>query len=204
MGNKTMLKPTDALCLTGHFCSLVPLSFEHHDALVESTQDGELWKRWYAFVPHPSNMHENIALRLQMQDEGSMIPLAVISKASGKAIGITSYMAIDSANRRVEIGGTWYRQSAQRTSINTECKQLLLTYAFETMQCNAVEFRTHAFNQQSRRAIERLGAKLDGILRNHMILPNGTLRDTCVYSIVASEWPATKVHLDYLLQRKVL
>ena len=105
---------------------------------------------------------------------------------------------MDKENRRVEIGGTWYRKSAQRTGINTECKLLLLTYAFESMNCIAVEFRTHALNHQSRQGIERLGAKLDGVLRNNMIMPDGTLRDTYVYSIIVSEWPTIKTHLTFL------
>jgi len=125
----------------------------------------------------------------------------VIDTANGKAIGMTNYLNIDAANRRVEIGGTWYRASAQRTGVNTECKYLLLRHAFETLDCNAVEFRTHYINQRSRQAIERLGAKLDGILRAHMIMPNGTLRDTCVYSIIAPEWPTVKAHLDWLMAR---
>src|SRR3990167_4996155 len=143
-------------------------------------------------------MLDNIVLRLNKQTEGSMIPFAVIDNITNKAVGMTCYLNVDKANRRVEIGGTWYRKSAQRTGLNTECKLLLLTHAFESLDCIAVEFRTHAFNQQSREGIERLGAKLDGILRNHMILPNGTLRDTYVYSIIASEWPTVKAHLEYL------
>ncbi|TAL62281.1 MAG: N-acetyltransferase [Legionella sp.] len=188
----------DPIILKGEFCSLVPLTLDHHDELVESAHDGELWRLWYTFVPKPELMKEQIRIRLQMQAEGSMIPFAVIANDTGKAIGTTNFMNIDSTNRRIEIGGTWYRKSSQRTAINTECKQLLLTHAFEIMDCIAVEFRTHAFNQPSRSGIERLGAKLDGILRNHMIMPNGTLRDTYVYSIIASEWPAVKTHLEFL------
>jgi RimJ/RimL family protein N-acetyltransferase len=134
-----------------------------------------------------------------------MCPFAVIDPATGQAVGMTTYMNIDAANRRVEIGSTWYRQSAQRTPLNTEAKRLLLAHAFEQLKCIAVEFRTHFFNQQSRRAIERLGAKLDGVLRSHQINPHplavGALRDTCVYSIIASEWPNVRAHLDYQLSR---
>mgnify|MGYP002630544936 FL=1 len=125
-----------------------------------------------------------------------MSPFAIIENASGKSVGMTTYMNIDAANHRLEIGSTWYRKSAQRTGINTECKYLMLGHAFETLDCIAVEFRTHFINHQSRRAIERLGAKLDGVLRAHMVMPNGTIRDTCVYSIVASEWPTIKAHLS--------
>jgi RimJ/RimL family protein N-acetyltransferase len=112
---------------------------------------------------------------------------------------MTTYMHIDSANRRLEIGSTWYRQSLQRTALNTECKRMLLGHAFEELDCIAVEFRTHWHNTASRRGIERLGAKLDGVLRSHQMAPNGSLRDTCVYSIVASEWPAVRAHLDHAL-----
>jgi RimJ/RimL family protein N-acetyltransferase len=112
---------------------------------------------------------------------------------------MTTYMNIDAASRHLEIGSTWYRQSVQRTALNTECKLLLLTHAFEALNCIAVEFRTHFFNHQSRKGIERLGAKLDGVLRSHQLSSNGTLRDTCVYSIIASEWPAVKTHLQHQL-----
>ncbi|MDF1746501.1 MAG: GNAT family protein, partial [Gimesia sp.] len=121
--------------------------------------------------------------------------------ASGKAVGMTTFMNVDATNRRVEIGSTWLRKSVQGTGLNTQCKLLLLTYAFEVLDCIAVEFRTHFFNQQSRAGIERLGAKLDGILRSHQIAPNGTLRDTCVYSIIASEWPTVKAHLMFQATR---
>jgi RimJ/RimL family protein N-acetyltransferase len=184
--------------LSGDYCTLIPLSHEHHDDLVEAVSDGNLYNLWYTFVPEPSKLKENINLRLKMQQEASMLPFAVIDNQSTKAIGMTTFMNIDRENRRVEIGGTWYRKSAQRTGINTECKLLLLSHAFEAMNCIAVEFRTHAFNYQSRKGIERLGAKFDGILRNHMIMPNGTLRDTYVYSIIANEWPTVKAHLEFL------
>ena len=130
-----------------------------------------------------------------------MLPFAIVDNASGRAVGMTTYMHIDATNRRVEIGSTWYRRSVQRSGLNTECKYLLLRHAFEALHCNAVEFRTHFMNHQSRRAIERLGAKLDGILRQHMIMPNGSLRDTCVYSIIQAEWPAVETHLTFQLER---
>ena len=129
----------------------------------------------------------------------TMLPFAIIDIASGKAVGMTTYMNIDAANTRVEIGSTWMRKSAQRTRINTEAKLLMLAHAFDTLGCIAVEFRTHAMNVQSRRAIERLGAKLDGILRNHMVMANGTLRDTAVYSILPHEWPAVRANLEWQL-----
>jgi RimJ/RimL family protein N-acetyltransferase len=130
-----------------------------------------------------------------------MLPFAVIEPASGRAVGMTTYMNIDAVNRRVEIGSTWYRRAVQRSRLNTECKLMLLRHAFETLDCIAVEFRTHFFNHPSRRAIERLGARLDGILRNHTRTPDGMLRDTCVYSIIAGEWPTVRTHLTFQLER---
>jgi RimJ/RimL family protein N-acetyltransferase len=130
-----------------------------------------------------------------------MLPFAAVDNTTGKAVGMTTYMNIDAPNKRVEIGSTWYGRSVQRSDLNTQCKRLLLTHAFEALGCIAVEFRTHFFNHQSRRGIERLGAKLDGILRSHQIAPNGTLRDTCVYSIIAAEWPTVKAHLNYQLSK---
>ena len=185
------------IALQGTLATLEPLAQSHHDDLVEAVRDGELWQLWYTTIPTPEKMREEIDRRLQLQAQGSMLPWAAIDKASGKAVGMTTYMNIDATNRRVEIGSTWYRKSVQRTGINTECKFLLLQQAFEKLDCIAVEFRTNVFNHQSRRGIERLGAKLDGILRSHMVMPSGTLRDTCVYSILAGEWPAVKVHLDW-------
>jgi N-acetyltransferase len=181
--------------------TLEPLSHAHHDDLIEATRDGELWKLWYTTVPAPEGMRAEIDRRLSLQAKGSMLPFAVLDNIGGKAVGMTTYMNIEAAQRRVEIGSTWYRKAVQRTELNTECKLLLLTHAFEALDCIAVEFRTHFFNHQSRRGIERLGAKLDGILRNHSIMPNGTLRDTCVYSIIAAEWPTVKAHLAYQLGR---
>jgi RimJ/RimL family protein N-acetyltransferase len=150
-------------------------------------------------------MAAEIERRLDLQAKGSMCPFAVIELATGQAVGMTTYMNIDAVNRRVEIGSTWYRKSVQRTPLNTEAKRLLLAHAFDQLHCIAVEFRTHFFNHQSRRAIERLGAKLDGILRSHQInlhpLGAGALRDTCVYSIIANEWPNVRAHLDFQLSR---
>jgi N-acetyltransferase len=193
------------ISLSAQHVQLVPLSPAHHDALIESVRDGELWNHWYTAIPTPEGMAAEITRRLDLQAKGNMCPFAVIDPSTSKAVGMTTYMNIDAANRRVEIGSTWYRQSVQRSPLNTEAKRLLLAHAFEQLNCIAVEFRTHFFNQQSRRAIERLGAKLDGVLRSHQINPHpmapGALRDTCVYSIVASEWPNVKTHLDYQLAR---
>jgi N-acetyltransferase len=189
----------DSVSLHGHHVSLVPLGYAHLDDLVEAVKDGELWTLWYTTIPAPDRLRAEIDRRLELHKQGSMIPFAVIEK-SGQAVGMTTFMHIDAVNRRVEIGSTWYRKRVQRSALNTECKLLLLTHAFEHLNCIAVEFRTHFFNQQSRTAIERLGARLDGILRQHMIAGNGTLRDTCVYSILDREWPAVKAHLSHRLE----
>jgi N-acetyltransferase len=194
----TWLQPAT---LKGARATLAPLDRSHHDDLREAVADGELWKLWYTSVPQPAWMAAEIDRRLKLQSEGSMLPFSVIDNASGKAVGMTTFMNVDAQNKRVEIGSTWYRKSVQRSNVNTQCKLLLLGHAFETLECIAVEFRTHFFNHQSRRAIERLGAKLDGILRSHQRASNGTLRDTCVYSIVAAEWPTVKSHLTFQLSR---
>jgi N-acetyltransferase len=186
--------------LQGMHCTLEPLATEHHDALAAAASDGELWKLWYTSIPSPDTMRAEIARRLDLGAKGSMLPFTTFD-AAGKVAGMTTYMNIDAINRRVEIGSTWTAARMQRGPFNTECKLLLLGHAFEQLGCIAVEFRTHFFNQQSRRAIERLGARLDGILRNHQRAANGTLRDTCVYSIVESEWPTVKAHLRWQLDR---
>lgn len=191
----------DSVSLNGQHVSLVPLSHAHHDDLIEAVEDGELWNLWYTSVPAPDRLKGEIDRRLELQRQGSMLPFAVIEKSTRKAVGMTTFLNIDSDNRRVEIGATWYRKRVQRSASNTECKLLLLTYAFEQFSCIAVEFRTHFFNRQSRAGIERLGAKLDGILRQHQIGRDGVLRDTCVYSIIDHEWPAVKAHLDHELKK---
>ena len=191
----------DPVTLRGQHARLEPLSHDHRDGLVEAVKDGELSKLWYTAIPLPENMGKEIDRRLSLQAAGSMLPFTVFD-ADGRIVGMTTYMNIDAANRRVEIGSTWYAKSAQRGPLNTQCKLLLLRHAFETLNCIAVEFRTHFFNHQSRRAIERLGAKQDGILRSHQIASNGTLRDTVVYSITAAEWPTVQTHLEFQLNDK--
>jgi RimJ/RimL family protein N-acetyltransferase len=190
----------DPVTLVGQHAQLVPLSPEHEAALIDAVRDGELWKLWYTSVPSPGGMAAAIAQRLALREKGSMLPFTVLD-ASGQIVGMTTYMNIDALHKRVEIGSTWYASGAQRGPLNTECKRMLLAHAFESLDCIAVEFRTHRFNSQSRRAIERLGAQLDGILRAHQRAANGTLRDTAVYSITAAEWPTVKAHLDWQLQR---
>ncbi len=190
---------TESITLSGRHAALEPLAYAHQDGLAEAVRDGELWNLWYTAIPSPEGMRAEIERRLGLQKAGSMLPFAVRSLANGNIVGMTTYMNIDAKNRRVEIGSTWYAKSAQRTPLNTECKLLLLRHAFETLDCIAVEFRTGFFNFASRRAIERLGAKQDGILRSHQRYAEGSLRDTVVFSIVAHEWPAVRRHLEFKL-----
>jgi RimJ/RimL family protein N-acetyltransferase len=191
----------EPVSLSGAHARLEPLSHAHRDGLVTAAKDGDLWKLWYTAIPRPEDMEKEIDRRLGLQKAGAMLPWTVFD-ADGGIAGMTTYMNVDAANRRVEIGSTWYAKRVQRSGLNTQCKLLALQHAFEKLDCIAVEFRTHFFNHQSRRAIERLGAKQDGILRNHQISPNGTLRDTVVFSIIASEWPTVKAHLNYQLNEK--
>ena len=191
----------DPVTLEGEHATLVPLNRSHLDDLAEATKDGELWKLWYTFVPTAEDMAGEIDRRLSLQEAGSILPFTTIENATGQAVGMTTYMNIDAASKRVEIGSTWNRKRVQRGPMNTECKFMLLRHAFETLDCIAVEFRTHFFNHQSRGAIERLGAKLDGVLRNHVVMADGSFRDTCCYSIIASEWPTVKTHLSYQMSR---
>jgi N-acetyltransferase len=191
----------ETVTLSGRYVELVPLAHDHHDGLIEAVKDGALWELWYTTIPRPEAMEGEIARRLSLAAKGAMLPFTVIDPLTGRICGMTSYMNIDPLLPRVEIGSTWYARSVQRTPLNTEAKLLLLTHAFDRLMCPAVEFRTHFVNHQSRRAIERLGAKLDGVLRQHMRMANGTLRDTCVYSITAAEWPTTRTHLPWQLER---
>ena len=178
---------------------LEPLSIDHVSDLINAVKDGNLYNHWYTSIPQPKNMKTEIERRLKLQDMGTMLPFAVISLKTEKAVGMTTYMNVDKENKRVEIGSTWYAKSVQRTSLNTECKLMLLEHAFENLACICVEFRTHFMNHQSRRGIERLGAKLDGILRSNAIQKNGTIRDTAVYTIISSEWSSVKANLEYQL-----
>jgi RimJ/RimL family protein N-acetyltransferase len=186
--------------LAGRHAVLEPLSVEHLEGLQAAARDGELWQLWYTTIPAPEAMRAEIERRLDLQAKGAMLPFTT-RDASGTVVGMTTYMNVDAVHKRVEIGSTWTARSAQRGPLNTECKLMLLTHAFERLGCIAVEFRTHFFNQQSRTAIERLGAKLDGILRNHQRAANGTLRDTAVYSIIDGEWPTVKTHLRWQLDK---
>lgn len=191
----------EAIELEGGFVKLELLSHQYDSEFMEIIQRDSLHKLWYTSVPEPENLAKDVERRLKLYQQQEMLPFAVMNKKSGKAVGMTAYNKIDQETRRVEIGATWYSREVQRTAINTEAKFLLLLHAFETLSCVAVEFRTHFLNQQSRRAIERLGAKLDGVLRSHMYTRTGELRDTCVYSIIASEWPSIKHHLQWQLEK---
>jgi RimJ/RimL family protein N-acetyltransferase len=195
------MTPFTPVTLSGRWAVLEPLSMAHCAELEAAVRDGELWKLWYTAIPQPPGMGAEIERRLELALKRSMLPFAVRSQATGRAVGMTTYMNIDANARRVEIGSTWYARSVQRTPVNTECKSMLLGHAFETLDCVAVEFRTSFFNHASRRAIERLGAKQDGILRNHTRHGDGTLRDTVVFSILAHEWPGVKSHLQFQLAR---
>lgn len=193
------LGPCD-MSLSGAHVTLVPLNPAHRDALARVSAEGQLHRLWYTTIPSSDAMEAEIARRMALCDAGEMIPFTVLD-ATGAPVGMTTYMNIDHTGPRVEIGSTWIGRSAQRGPLNTEAKRLLLGHAFEVWNCLAVEFRTHRLNQQSRRAIERLGAQLDGILRAHSRMSDGTLRDTAVYSITQTEWPTVRTHLDWLIAR---
>jgi len=191
----------DPVRLTGDLVTLEPLGPEHHDALVAAASDGRLWEHWYTAVPSPEGMAADIESRLAMQAAGTMLPFVVRRLSDGVVVGESTYCNVEAEVPRVEVGYTWTAQSAQRTGVNAESKLLLLTYAFEELGCLAVEFRTHWHNHQSRTAIARLGAKQDGILRNHKRMRDGSLRDTVVFSILDTEWPAVRSGLRYRLDR---
>ena len=187
--------------LSGEHVRLVPLDVNDGPLLKLAVQDGELWKLWFARVPSPDQMEEEIARRLELARRGVMMPFTVWN-SSGEVVGMTTYQLLDSANRREEFGHTWYAQRVHRTALNTEAKSLLLEYAFDVLNCISVGFTTSTFNHDSRRAIERLGAKLDGVLRNHSLIDDGIPRDTCYYSIIQSEWPAVRRNLRWRLDNQ--
>ncbi len=187
--------------LEGRFVRLEPLSHEHESQLSQACQDGMLHKLWYTWVPSPEKMDAEIDRRLALYQSGSMMPFCTIEATSGRAIGMTTFMNIKLENRKVEIGSTWLAASHQGSAINAEAKLLMLRYAFEELVCNAVELRTHEENLQSRAAIEKLGAKLDGLLRNDMVMANGSIRNTAVYSITKDEWPGVRQNLEARLEK---
>jgi len=187
--------------LEGRHVRLEPLTIAHVDDLRRVSADGELWKLWYTAVPAPDAVAAYVEAALAQQAAGTALPFVVRARASGEIVGCTRYAHAEAANRRLEIGYTWYAPAVQRSAVNTECKWLLLRHAFETLGCIRVEFLTHWLNQRSRAAIERLGAKQEGVLRNHRILPDGSWRDTVVFSIIESEWPAVNTHLAFKLEQ---
>jgi RimJ/RimL family protein N-acetyltransferase len=195
------METAPAPTLTGDRVTLEPLAHEHADDLRAAVADGDLWRTWYTSVPAPGQVDAEIDRRLAEQAAGRMVPFAVRDRPTGRVVGATTFMNIDTANRRVEIGHTFLAPSAQRTGINTESKLLLLSHAFDVWKCIAVEFRTHWHNTQSRAAIAGLGAKQDGVLRNHSVGQDGTLRDTVVFSVIASEWPTVRLSLAERLRR---
>ncbi|POH74806.1 GNAT family N-acetyltransferase [Arthrobacter glacialis] len=193
--------------LRGKYVTLEPLSLDHHDRLVEAASDGELWNLWYTTVPRPDDMKAEIDQRLAAQNAGTELSFTTrlndpATGEPGRVIGLTSYYAIDLEVPRLAIGSTWNAASAQGTGTNPDSKRLLLEHAFVTLGCEVVEFHTHWMNTQSREAIARLGAKQDGILRAHRRLANGSLRDTVVFSITASEWPQVRSGLDFRLAKR--
>jgi RimJ/RimL family protein N-acetyltransferase len=195
--NKRWIEP---VTLTLSTVILEPLSLEHADGLRSAVKDGDLWKLWFTSVPSPDKVDETISKALELRENAGWMPFVVREKKSNKIIGSTRYCNVDEVNHRLEIGYTWYSESYQRTSVNTECKYLLLQHAFETLDAIAVEFRTHWHNYRSRAAIARLGAKQDGVLRNHQKSADGVYRDTVVFSIINLEWPVVKKSLEFKLQ----
>lgn len=186
--------------LQGNNITLVPLKKEHAKALVQAASDGELWNLWYTSIPNEEKVDAYIETALSEKEQGRSLPFVVINNQTQEVIGTTRYCNADCTNHRVEIGYTWYAKRYQRTAVNTECKYLLLTYAFENLSAIAVQFCTHWHNQASRNAIARLGAKQDGVIRNHQKMPNGSYRDTVVFSIIESEWLTVKANLTFKLQ----
>jgi N-acetyltransferase len=189
------------ITLTGKKAKLVPLEMAHRDALLKAAADGKLWELWYTSVPSEQTIDQYISTALTEQLQQRSLPFAIIDIANDEVVGCTRYCNAEAEHKRLEIGYTWYASRCQRTGINTECKYLLLQHAFERLGCIAVEFRTHYYNRASRNAIARLGAKQDGILRNHRLDQNGLKRDTVVFSILDAEWPTVKYSLGYEMGR---
>lgn len=198
-----MARWIEPVVLEGEHVVLEPLAHSHVDALSRAAADGELWRLWYTSVPAPGQTAAYVAAALEMREREGALPFVVRRRADDAIVGCTRYLHVEAEHRRLEVGHTWYAASAQHTVVNPECKLLLLGHAFERLGAIAVELRTHFLNHASRRAIERLGAKLDGVLRHHRVMPNGTLRDTCVYSILAAEWPAVREGLRLRLSMRV-
>jgi N-acetyltransferase len=191
----------DPVILEGRHVRLEPMEAAHAPELAQAARDGELWKLWFTGVPTPEGIDAHVELMLKRRQQRTFLPFVVRLRETGEVVGQTTFCNVDHDNRRVEIGYTWYSKRAQRTAVNTEAKRLLLGHAFEAWDCIAVEFRTNWFNERSRAAIARLGAKQDGVLRNHLRNPDGSFRDTVVFSIIQSEWPAVKRNLEHRLEQ---
>jgi RimJ/RimL family protein N-acetyltransferase len=189
----------EAVSLQGTHVRIEPMTMAHREELRDAAADGELWKLWYTSVPDPQSLPAWMTAALRQREDAGAMPFVIRRTSDDRLIGATRYFNVAAEHRRLEIGHTFYSQSAHRTAANTETKLLLLRHAFEALRCVGVELRTHFMNDTSRRAIERLGAKLDGILRSHQMMPDGSLRDTCVYSILATEWPAVRNNLAFRL-----
>lgn len=183
--------------LAGTLTTLEPLSSDHAEGLRAAVSDGELWRAWYTHVPEPQHIASEVERRLRLQSDALMAPWVVRRADTGVVCGMTTFLNLDPNNSRLEIGATWLASSVQGTGVNADAKRLLLTRAFDVLGCRAVEFRTHWHNRQSRAAIARLGAKQDGVLRNHSVGPGGELRDTVVFSILDTEWPAVRTGLEH-------
>jgi RimJ/RimL family protein N-acetyltransferase len=192
----------EPVTLSANGITLRPLTLDDEAGLRAAAADGELWKLRITSVPEPEHTRQYIADALAMREAGNRFAFAVTDSASGQVLGCTSYHDIVPAVKRVEIGWTWYAKSVQRTHVNTTCKLLLLTHAFETLGCHVVGWRTDNFNFASQRAIERLGAKKDGVIRGHALRRDGTIRDTVMYSMRSGEWPEAKAQLMYLLNQR--
>ena len=192
----------EPITLSGSHAMLEPLSLDHLAGMIEAVKDGELWNLWFTSIPSPETAEAYIKTALDMRENAGAMPFIVREKGTGKIIGCTRYFNVDESNQRLEIGYTWYSESYQRTGLNTECKYLLLTHAFEKLDAIAVEFRTHWHNLKSRTAIARLGAKQDGVLRNHQRSADGVYRDTVVFSIINLEWPVVKKSMEFKLNTK--
>lgn len=192
----------EPVTLSAHGVALVPVSLEHEDGLKAAAADGELWKLRITSVPEPENTRKYIEDALAMREAGNRFAFAVTDSATGEVLGSTSYHDIIPAVRRVEIGYTWYAKSHQRTHVNTVCKLLMMGHAFDTLGCHVVGWRTDNYNFASQRAIERLGARKDGVIRGHALRRDGTIRDTVMYSMRSGEWPEAKAQLLYLLRQR--
>lgn len=197
----TLMSFVEPVTLNAHGIKLVPLELSHEAGLQAAAADGELWNLRITSVPAPHETRAYVDTALKDRAEGHRFAFAVIEEATGTVLGSTSYHDILPAVKRVEIGYTWYAKRAQRTHVNTTCKLLLLTHAFDTLGCNVIGWRTDNFNFASQRAIERLGAKKDGVIRGNVLRRDGTIRDTVMYSLHSGEWPEVRAHLNYLLSR---